>query len=134
MKKIEAAECKTAHRAIQDTLEVINGKWKLVILSTLFEGKKRFKELSREIGISPRMLSKELHELEMNKMVKRTVCDTRPITVEYEKTEHSETLWGVIEAMRQWGNQHRDEIFGKRHEATDALVTDRILLNSLDGD
>ena len=127
MKKHAATECKSAHRAVQDTLEVINGKWKLVILSTLFDGKKRFKELSREIGISPRMLSKELHELELNKMVKRTVCDTRPITVEYETTEHSETLWGVIEAMRQWGTLHRDEIFGKRNETTDAAVTDRIL-------
>lgn len=127
MKKHTGADCKTAHRAVQDTLEVINGKWKLVILSTLFDGKKRFKELSREIGISPRMLSKELQELELNKMVKRTVCDTRPITVEYETTEHSETLWGVIEAMRQWGHQHRDEIFGKRTEAPEIEVTDEVL-------
>ena len=110
-------------RALQDTLEVINGKWKLVIISTLIERKMRFKELSREIGISPRILSKALYELEMNKLVKRTVYDTKPVAVEYELTEYSRTLKDVIEVMRDWGYNHRREITGKQEIPTpDAVV------------
>lgn len=70
------------HRAVRDTPGVVGGKWKLVILTTLLARRRRFKELAREIGISPRILSKELQEPAMNKLVSRTVCDTRPITVE----------------------------------------------------
>ena len=84
--------CRARHRALQDTLEVINGKWKLIIIAALMERKMRFKELSREIGISPRILSKELREMEMNKLVTRTVLDTRPVSVEYEMTAYSLTL------------------------------------------
>jgi DNA-binding HxlR family transcriptional regulator len=107
-------QCKSAHRAVSDTLEVIGGKWKLVILVTLLEQKMRFRELSREIKISPRILSKELQELEMHKLVKRTVCDTRPITVEYEVTEYSQTLREVLQALRAWGNLHHETIIGKK--------------------
>lgn len=98
---------------MQDTLEVIKGKWKLVIIATLMERKMRFKELSREIGISPRILSKELQELEVNKLVTRTVLDTRPVAVEYEMTEYSLTLKEVIQALTDWGTNHRSEITGK---------------------
>ncbi|MDQ2770995.1 MAG: helix-turn-helix transcriptional regulator [Bacteroidota bacterium] len=105
---------KCQHQAVRDTLDVISGKWKLVILSVLLERKRRFKELSREIGISPRILSKELQELELNKLVKRTVCDTRPVTVEYESTAHSQTLLGVVQAMSAWGYLHHETIVGKR--------------------
>lgn len=107
-------ECKSAHQAVRDTLEVISGKWKLVILMALMEQKMRFRELSREIKISPRILSKELQELEMNRLVKRTVCDTRPITVEYEVTEYSRTLSEVLQAMRSWGDLHHETIIGKK--------------------
>lgn len=111
---VENKECKKARMAMQDTLMVVGGKWKLVLLSILIiEGKKRFKELSREAGISPRILSKELQDLEMNELVSRTVCDTRPITVEYALTPYSETLIEVITAMNNWGRQHREHITGR---------------------
>ncbi|NIK73587.1 DNA-binding HxlR family transcriptional regulator [Thermonema lapsum] len=65
--------------AVNDTMNVINGKWKLPIIGSLLYGKKRFKELEREIPkITPRMLSKELKDLELNGIVKRTVYDTKP--------------------------------------------------------
>ena len=44
----------------------------------------------------------------------RTVCDTRPVTVEYEATPYSESLGDVIEAMNSWGMQHREHIMGKK--------------------
>ena len=108
--KHEAEACGKAQLAIQDTLDAVGGKWKLVLLSILRTGKKRFKELSREADISPRILAKELRELEMNDLVSRTVCDTRPITVEYALTPYSETLSEVLNAMNKWGHQHRKKI------------------------
>ncbi len=112
--------CAKAKRSIQDTLDVVGGKWKLVLISILRDGKKRFRELSREASISPRILSKELRELEMNGLVTRTVCDTRPVTVEYALTPYSETLSEVIIAMQKWGQQHRKKIvaeMSKTHSA-----------------
>jgi DNA-binding HxlR family transcriptional regulator len=102
--------CKKARLAIRDTLDVVGGKWKLVLLSTLRDGKRRFRELSREAGISPRILSKELQEMEMNGLVTRNVCDTKPITVEYALTPYSETLSEVLDAMQRWGEAHRRKI------------------------
>ena len=104
--------CKRAQLAVQDTLDVVGGKCKLVLLTILRHGKKRFRELSREAGITPRILSKELQELEMNGLVSRTVCNTRPITVEYALTPYSETLKEVLDAMHRWGELHRKKIIG----------------------
>lgn len=101
-------------KAVNDTLEFLSGKWKLPILGTLIEGKKRFKEIERTLpGISPRMLSKELRDLEINKMVVRTVYDTIPATVEYEITEYGMSLDRVLLAMYEWGTAHRKKIMGK---------------------
>jgi DNA-binding HxlR family transcriptional regulator len=105
--------CDNVHASIQDTLYVVNGKWKLLILSILVNsGTKRFGELSRESGISPRILSKELNELEMNELVSRRVCDTKPVTVEYSSTEYAGTLKEVIDAMIRWGQNHKRKITG----------------------
>lgn len=97
---------------MQDTLEVISGKWKLPILITLLHGPRRFKELAREIGISPRMLSKELQDLEANRLILRRVYETKPVTVEYSITEYGITLRGVMEEMSKWGHRHRVTMFG----------------------
>jgi DNA-binding HxlR family transcriptional regulator len=111
MKKETNIECKHVHLAIQDTLYIVNGKWKLLILSILVNsGTKRFGELSRETGISPRILSKELQELEINQLVTRKVCNTKPVTVEYSSTAYAETLKEVIDSMIRWGENHRQMI------------------------
>jgi len=101
---------------IRDTLDVISGKWKLTILGSLYSGKKRFKELERDIPrITARMLSKELRELEMNQMVTRTVFDTKPVSVEYEMTPYGRTLDKVLKEMRAWGENHRKKIIGRKN-------------------
>lgn len=117
-----SAACKTTHRAMHDTLDVIGGKWKMVILAVLFERTYRFKELSRQIDISPRILSKELQELEQHQLVRRTVCDTRPVTVEYSATDYSHTLHTVIHAMRDWGLTHHQTIVGTPQPAAASLA------------
>lgn len=94
--------------AVQDTLNAFQGKWKMPIIGTLLFGKKRFKEIEREIRkITPRMLSQELKDLEVSGIVTRTVFNTMPVTVEYELTESGKQLYGVLEAMIDWGLQHR---------------------------
>ena len=86
--------------AVNDTLNVISGKWKLPIIGSLLFNKKRFTEIQRNIPkITPRMLSKELKDLEMNGMVKRTVYDTIPVAVEYELTDSAKSLGEVLDKM-----------------------------------
>jgi len=100
--------------AVNDTLNVLHGKWKLPIISSLLFGKKRFKEIERQISkITPRMLSKELKELEVNGIVTRTVYNTIPVMVEYELTKSGSSLDDVMDAMIKWGLQHRKRVIGK---------------------
>jgi len=104
-------ECSKSLLPVRDALYVLSGKWKLPIIIALGHGNKRFKELQREIsGITARMLSKELREMEMNQLVVRTVYDTTPVTVEYELTAYGMSLDKVIFALRDWGIQHRKRI------------------------
>jgi len=113
-------------KAVNDTIDFLSGKWKLPILSSLIEGKKRFKEIERTMpGISPRMLSKELRDLEMNKMITRTVYNTIPASVEYEITEYGLSLDKVLLAMYEWGTAHRKKIMGKSRK----LKNTELILN-----
>jgi len=100
--------------AVNDTMNVINGKWKLPIIGSLLYGKKRFKELERDIEkITPRMLSKELKDLEMNSIVSRTVHNTIPVTVEYELTESGQRFKNVLDVMVEWGLEHRQNVMNE---------------------
>lgn len=109
--------------AVNDTMNVLNGKWKLPIIGSLLYGKKRFKELEREIPkITPRMLSKELKDLEVNGIVTRTVYDSIPVTVEYELTKSGNSLKTVLEVMVEWGLQHRKRFIGKKSKAGKNLM------------
>ncbi len=100
--------------AINDAMNVLNGKWKLPIIGSLLYGKKRFKELEREIPrITPRMLSKDLKELELNGIVTRTVHDSTPVKVEYALTESGKELEKVLDVMVEWGLDHRKRVMKK---------------------
>ena len=103
--------CKESLKAISDTLYVIGGKWKLPIVFSLSFGEMRFHELEREIPlITSRMLSKELKELEMNRIIERKVHQTMPIKVSYTLTPHGQTLKSIFEPMKEWGLMHRKKI------------------------
>ncbi len=104
--------------ALNDTLNVLSGKWKLHIMGALLDGKKRFTEIENSIPkINPRMLSKELKELEVNGIVSRTVHNTIPVAVEYELTKSGYSIGDVLEVMVEWGLQHRKLIMGKKTKA-----------------
>jgi len=98
--------------AIKDALDVFSGKWKIPIISALCYKKScGFKELERLVaGITPRMLSKELKDLETNLLITRTVIDTRPVTITYTITPYGETCIKVIEELHNWGSKHREMI------------------------
>lgn len=107
-------ECIRAILPIKDTLDVLNGRWKIPIIVSLRFGNKRFKEISRDVqGITDKVLSKELKALEVNKLIIRSVYDTFPPTVEYSLTKHALSLDNVIKALREWGMIHREKIIGK---------------------
>lgn len=101
-------------RAVQDSMDILSGKWKIAIISSIcYYNKRRFSDILKDVeGISNRMLSKELKELEINKLVNRTVLDTQPISVQYELTEHGLTLKTIINNLTEWGIAHRKKIIG----------------------
>src|SRR5262245_18007218 len=95
--------CQKKLRAVHDTLDLLSGKWKISIIGSLSFGKKRFMELQREVeGVGAKMLSKELRELEMNKLITYTVYATKPVTVEYELTPYGRSLEDMIDEMAKW--------------------------------
>lgn len=94
--------------ALKDTMNAVSGKWKLPIIAALFHGKNRFKDLQENIEkITPRMLSKELKELEINGIVARRVLGQSPLLVEYTLTTSGNNMISVIDAMIDWGLTHR---------------------------
>ncbi len=108
---LNSESCIQSITAVRDTLYVLSGKWKLPIIIALSSGASRFKDLQHQLqDITPKILSKELKELEMNEFITRSVYATSPVTIEYELTKYSHSLDKIIEEMREWGLQHRKRI------------------------
>ncbi|MGB3106985.1 winged helix-turn-helix transcriptional regulator [Sphingobacterium siyangense] len=98
-------------RALQDTLYFIGGKWRIPIINSLCNGNKRFREIERSIpGITTRMLSKELKDMELNKLVNRKVNPDSPVLIEYLPTAYCRTFGNIIQEMINWGREHRKVI------------------------
>lgn len=97
--------------AIRDTMEILTGKWKFHILGTLLQTEKlRFMDLLREVdGIGSKMLSKELRNLELNRLV------TKPVTVEYGVTEYGRTLEPIIDEIAKWRLEYRKSFYEETH-------------------
>lgn len=109
--EISQEQCKTKLNSIADALYAIGGKWKLRIIIALKEGNRRFNELQRVIdGISAKVLSAELKDLELNGFVTRKVFTGTPVIVEYELTDYSETLSDVLQSLSEWGAMHRETV------------------------
>ena len=90
-------ECANSLKYVLDALYVLGGKWKLPLILCLVQSPKRFNEIQNELsGISPKILAKELKDLELNEFIKRTIHSTRPVTIIYEATSHSHTLKNLL--------------------------------------
>ena len=108
---LNSEPCVKSLSAIDDALYVLGGKWKLRIIAGLSNGSIRFNDLQRMLkGISARVLSSELKELEVTGLVKRNVSPLRPAAAEYELTEYSLTLSEVLSSLTAWGQMHREKI------------------------
>lgn len=117
--------------AVEVTLSVMGGTWKPIILFHLLHGKKRFGELSRGIGgITQRMLTLQLRELEEAGIVKRTVYAEVPPRVDYELTELGRSLQPVLIAMRNWGVQYAHSTAAAEHLHDDAVSQNSCLTDT----
>ncbi len=88
------------------TLSIIGGKWKPLILYQLFSRPYRFNELKRAIPtVTQRTLTSQLRALEQDGIINRDVKDQVPPHVEYSLTKRGRTLWPILNAMAEWGNE-----------------------------
>ena len=92
---------------VEAALGFLDGKWKGVILFHLLGGTRRFNEMRRFMpNITPRMLTKQLRELEDSGLISRTVYPVVPPHVDYDLTELGRTLEPVVLALHSWGLRH----------------------------
>ena len=100
--------CLSMMDPIRETLDVISGKWKMLILLAIMNGRQRFCEIENSIPkISPKVLAKELKEMEQHQLIKRTVYAERPVVIEYTPTSYSLTLKELMKALYEWGRGHQ---------------------------
>jgi len=98
--------------ALRDAIDLLSGKWKFCIMLNLRKyGTLRFKDmLETSKPISPKILAKELQEMEENFLIVRTVNDTRPITVSYALSDYAEEADAVLNALISFGLNHRQKV------------------------
>jgi DNA-binding HxlR family transcriptional regulator len=102
--QIKEVSIDRANCPVERTLDVIGGRWKVLILRELFPGVKRFNELQRAInGITQKMLTQQLREMESDGIVHREIYLQVPPKVEYSLTPVGESLKPIIDAMHEWG-------------------------------
>ncbi|MFC4274021.1 winged helix-turn-helix transcriptional regulator [Achromobacter aloeverae] len=90
--------------SVEESMRLLGGRWRLLLVSYLLDGPKRFSDLRRDMpAISQRMLTLDLRALEDAGLLRRTVYPTSPIKVEYALTEDGERMRPVVEVMREFG-------------------------------
>jgi DNA-binding HxlR family transcriptional regulator len=112
---IEAKNCEPEHGlVILDILELFSGKWKMAIIGCIMHDRLRFTEIQKLIpNITPRMLSKELKDLEMMAIVKRTVYGSIPVLIQYSLTDSAKELEEPMIQLIEWGVRHRKQALMK---------------------
>jgi DNA-binding HxlR family transcriptional regulator len=111
----------SAKCATRIVLDRIADKWAVLILGLLKDGPVRFNRLRRDIeGISQKMLSQTLKNLERDGLVQRMAYPTVPVTVEYSLTPLGKTLTETFDALRRWAEIHIDEVVAAQHRYDEA--------------
>jgi len=106
-------DCLSTIKPVRDFLDVMSGKWKFPILVSVGVGNDRFVDIQESIpGITPKVLAKELKELEQHQLIKRTVLGDHPVRIIYTHEPYAETLTPIIYAMKDWGISHRKKVIG----------------------
>ncbi len=94
---------------VEYTASIIGNKWKIIILRDLLTGTKRYNELTRSVvGISAKVLTENLRDLERDGIISRKVYPVVPPKVEYSLTEKGKELKGVLDMMRAFGEKYKD--------------------------
>lgn len=110
--------CSSFGCPVEAALEAIGGKWKGLILFHLQGDTKRFNELKRLIpGITQRMLTKQLRDLEVDQIIRRKVFPEVPPKVEYSLTNFGQTLTPILKTLHEWGVEYIDKLALIRNQA-----------------
>lgn len=105
-------DCLNTVKSVRDTLDVINGKWKLPIIISIGVGNDRFTDIQESIpGLTPKVLAKELKDLEQHQLIKRDIINDYPIKISYKLEPYANTLSPIIDALKDWGKNHKKKIF-----------------------
>lgn len=108
MKRMVEKELSTC--PVATTVGLIGSKWKLLIIRDLLTGPKRFGELRKSLdGISQKVLTDSLREMESDGLLIRTVFPEVPPRVEYALNELGETIRPILDAMESWGNEYKQK-------------------------
>lgn len=119
VKKVHS-NCLETIKPVRDALEVLNGKWKLSIIISVAVGNERFTDIQDSIpGITPKVLAKELKDLEQHQLIKRTIIDDYPVRITYHAEPYAATLNPIIFALKDWGLNHRKKLFKKGYVMED---------------
>ncbi len=106
--------CLDTVKSVREALDVINGKWKLSILISLAIGNERFTDIQESVpGITPKILANELKDLEQHQLIKRIALDDYPTKIVYKLDLYAHTLFPIVNALKDWGENHRKKIFNK---------------------
>jgi DNA-binding HxlR family transcriptional regulator len=115
MKLKSSVSKKAVSCPVEQTLEIIGGRWKVMVIHELMKGTRRFNELERAlVGVSHRTLTQQLRELEQAGIVRREVFGVVPPKVEYSLTPLGRSMRPVLMAMHQWAEDHAGEIGANR--------------------
>jgi len=107
MKRLAENSKKTVSCEVETTIQIIGGRWKVLIIRELLLGVKRFGELQRALpGVTQKMLTQQLREMEQDGIVHREVYPEIPPKVEYSLTSLGESLQPILNAMHEWGAKH----------------------------
>jgi DNA-binding HxlR family transcriptional regulator len=109
--KKEHNKCLDTVKPVRDALEVISGKWKLAIIISVGVGNDRFTDIQESIpGITPKVLAKELKELEQHQLIKRIITESYPVKIAYKLAPYADTLTPIIYSLKDWGLNHKKTI------------------------
>jgi len=110
--KIPYSTCSDTIIPVRDALDVLSGKWKIPLIISIQAGNNRFSAIQESIpGITPKVLAKELKEMEIHKLITRQVADSYPLLILYHLTPYASTLKPIINALKDWGQNHKNVLF-----------------------
>lgn len=109
--------CLDTVKPVRDALDVISGKWKLPIIISVGVGNDRFTDIQESIpGITPKVLAKELKDLEQHKLIQRVILDEYPVKISYKLEPYASTLTPIIYSLKDWGINHKKKVTGQSSE------------------